>query len=114
MAVYKDFDKYIKERQKERGISFTVFGDTYFLPPTLPFEVVLFMQTLQGRDKDEKVDSTFVYDLFEKTIGSEQFRQIRAHPEFDTDLMLELIKYIFSAYGLSNVDDTAPKAEAES
>lgn len=109
MAKFFNFDNYVKERNKERGVTFKLFGETHYLPPTIPFDAALLLQTMAGRNKDEKVDDSFVTDLFVKFVGADIYNSIKSNPMFDIDLMTELMSWILQQYGIQNNETTIPK-----
>lgn len=112
MAKFYDFDAYVKERNKERGVCIKLFEETYYFPPTIPFDAALALQSLAGRDKDEQLSNDFVTDLFIKLVGKDIYESMRSHVDFDVDLMTSIMSWILEQYGLKA--DESPKEETES
>lgn len=109
MAKFYNFDEYVRERNKERGVTFKLFNETFYLPPTIPFDAALLLQTMQYRDKDEQVSDTFVVDLFTKLVGIDVYIALKAHQDFDVDLLTNIMAWILEQYGLKN---DSPKSES--
>lgn len=101
MARFYDFDAYIRERNKTRGVSFTLFDQTFYLSPTIPFDAALLLQSLSGRSSDENLDSDTVIQIFKKLVGEEIYQTICKNPQFDVDLMVSVMSWILEQYGLS-------------
>lgn len=105
----KDFDSYLQERRKLSS-EFTVFGETFILPPTIPYDAVLLFEMLQERGQSEEVSGETLFDIFQAVIGKANVDKLRQHVEFDVDLMTEIIKYALDVYGVTEnkSEDTTP------
>lgn len=112
MAKFYNFDEYVQERNKTRGVTFQLFDETHYLPPTIPFDAALLLQTMAGRDKAEKVEDSFITDLFIKFVGKPIYDSVVSNPMFDIDLMTALMSWILKQYGLQN-ETPSPKDPQE-
>jgi hypothetical protein len=98
MAKITDFDKYIKERRAVAP-AFTLFGKTYRLPPTLPYQAMLYIQgdsaSLGNSQKGEDDDLYF----FELLFGNKDaINEWKVNPEFDMDLISKLTNWVLEEY----------------
>lgn len=108
---HRNFDDFIRERNKEHP-SFTMFGETYNLPPTIPYAAVLQFRNLSKRGKKEQVSDMEVLDIFKALFGEDTLNSLKSHIEFDLDLAVELMQWSLKAYGVTRdtEEDTNPKA----
>lgn len=98
-----DFDKYINERRQSRpNIEFRVFGQTFSLPPTMPFDVVISLRHLALRSQDDEVSADEVFNMIESVIGAENLAKLRKNPEFDFDLAVVMLNRLISEYTITN------------
>jgi hypothetical protein len=109
MAKFFNFDAYVAERNKTRSVTFKLFDETFYLPPTIPFEAALLLQTMANRNKDDVVSDQFVTDLFVRLVGQDVFDTIKAHNAFDIDLLTNIMSWILQQYGVQN--EETPKEE---
>lgn len=99
----KNFDRYIEERKQLRK-EFTLYGETFYLPPTLAYEAVLQFKALGMRDKNENVNDLEVLDLFSAIFGENTLTRIReldTENTFDIDLASELMRWALHEYGVT-------------
>lgn len=104
----RDFDAYLTERRKKTDRGFKMFGKKYVLPPTIPFQAVILFGDLKNRKKDQEVSETELEEIMSALIGESVLTELKTHPEFDVDLLTELMSYVLESYGV-----TSPKAKPE-
>lgn len=94
MSKKIDFDKYIKERRSVSP-SFTLFGETYQLPPTIPYQAMLFIQGTY-MDKSKEDDELYFFELL---FGNRDIINTWiSNPEFDMDLVSKLTMWVLDQY----------------
>lgn len=99
----KDFDTFIQERRL-KGHSFKMFGTEYHLPPTIPYDAVLRFRALGKRSATDTVSDDETFDLFAALVGQTTVDSLRAHAEFDVELMTELMNYVLQVYGVTKAE----------
>jgi hypothetical protein len=107
---FKDFTQFVEERRKISP-TFTIFGNTYTLAPTLPYDAVLRFQALQMRNASDELSADDMFALFESMVGKDTVDDLRKYAEFDVETMTEILKYAFEVYGVRNEeseDETKP------
>ena len=107
MGKVIDFDKYLKERAANRNYSIKLFGNTYTLPPSLPYQVVLFFKSLATRSSDDVVDDEMIIDMFVLLFGKDAVADMKSKIDFDVDLMLEILRNVLEMYGIAKQAETA-------
>lgn len=97
MSKIIDFDKYIKER-RSLSPSFTLFGENYKLPPTIPYQAMLFIQGKYLNGSNSMKDDDELY-FFELLFGTRDIvDKWVQNPEFDMDLISKLTDSILDLY----------------
>lgn len=92
MSKITDFDKYIKER-RAFSPSFTLFGETYDLPPTLPYQAMLYIQSETASSADDQLY------FFELLFGNKNAIETwKSYPDFDMDLVAKLTDWVLEVY----------------
>lgn len=110
MGKIVNFDEYLKERAANRDYEIILFGETYKLPPSLPYQIVLFFKSLSTRKQDEMVDDEMIIDMFSLLFGKENVKKMQTRLEFDVDLMLEILRNVLEMYGVTKkADESDPK-----
>lgn len=104
------FTHLINER-KDRSHSFEFDGDTYLLPPTLPFDAVLRFAELSKRGADAQVQDMEIVDIFKSVVGEDNFMRLRKHVHFDIEMMIEMLNWVLSIYGTTEA--TGPKGKVK-
>lgn len=95
MAKITDFDKYIKERRVVAP-SFSLFGETYYLPPTLPYQAMLYIQGDTVKNSGFEDDALYFFELL---FGNKDvIESWKKQPEFDVDLISKLTNWILEQY----------------
>jgi hypothetical protein len=97
----KDFDLLLNER-REKGHSFKMFGEVYYIPPSIPYDAVLRFRALGKRGATDTVSDDETFDLFESLVGSATLSELRKHSEFDVEIMTTLMQHILEIYGVTN------------
>ena len=107
---HRNFDSFIKERKMERT-TFTMFGETYTLQPSIPYAAVLQFRALSKRGQNEQLEDMEVLDIFGALLGNDILSSLQTHVEFDIDVAMELMKWALEQYGVTKKDgdDTSPK-----
>lgn len=103
----RNFDKYIEERKNKRK-EFALFGEKFYLPPTLSFDAVLRFKELGSRDKNETLNDLEVLDIFASIFGEvtlKRIKEIDTDNNFDIDLASELMKWALEEYGVTNKEE---------
>ena len=105
MAKITDFDKYIDER-RAKSPTFTLFGEEYKLPPTIPFAALLYLQAMVAGEAD--------YDMlkfFEVLFGNEEtVTKWKTHPDFDIDLVNHITGWVLDQYKLTSPKQESPQS----
>lgn len=106
MSKVIDFDKYIKERKKTSP-SFTLFGQTYVIPPSMPYKAMLYIQQLTSKNKDEVVEDDDLIYFFELLFANQvPLDDWKKQPDFDVNLISYMINWVLDQYGFAD-----PKTE---
>ena len=90
MGKYKDFDKFIQAKEKEK-ISFKMFGKTWALPAELP--VIVILKAMNAQEGDEKE----AFEMMEKLLGKKQFDKL-IECGLTISQMTDLITWIMQVY----------------
>ena len=106
--MMRDFDQFIEERRK-RSNGFTLFGKDYILPPTIPYDAVLRFQALSKRKRTDTIKDEELFQIFESLVGKETLEELRAYREFDVELMIEVMNYIFEVYNITDKGQSKEK-----
>lgn len=106
----RDFDQYLKERQNKSS-SFTLFGQTITLPPTLPYDAVLRFNALQDQKETDEIGKDDMFSIFESVVGKKNIDKLSGNVEFDIDLMVEIIKFALEAYGVGKTEEDTKEEE---
>ena len=101
MERFKNFDDFINERTN-RNVYFQVFGKTYELAPTLPYQAVLEFKRLAKRSKDTNLTDDDIFRIFESVVGTDIRQELSKNPRFDMELALSILNHLMSEYGLSS------------
>lgn len=102
MAKITDFDKYIKERKKTSP-KFTLFGEDYHIPPSLPYKAMLYIQQLTSKNKDEVIEDDDLLYFFELLFGNtEAVEKWKANTDFDIDLINYMVGWVLDQYGMAS------------
>jgi hypothetical protein len=108
----KDFDAFIKERNKKNKKGFRAFGKTYTLPASIPYDAMLRIRAL-SKNTNKEIGEEEVFTLFESLVGRATIDELRTHAEFDMDFMTELMKYTLEQYGMTNEKKIAAEVEGQ-
>lgn len=95
MSKVTDFDKYIKER-RAFSPALTLFGKTYLLPPTIPYQAMLYIQSNPAGAFQGEEDQLYFFELL--LGGKEAIEEWKKYPEFDMDLISKLTDWVLEEY----------------
>jgi hypothetical protein len=109
-----DFDKYIKERRRVSP-KFTLFGETYTLPPSMPYNAMLYIQSLSNEEASARINNDDLLYFF-KLLFAEHVDAIenwKNHPDFDMDLISSMTSWVLEAYNESDPKGTVTLEESQ-
>lgn len=105
MAKITDFDKYINER-RAKSPTFTLFGEEYTLPPTIPFSALLYLQAMASGE-----ESYDMLKFFEVLFGGDEIvNRWKSHPDFDIDLVNHITGWILDQYKITGPKQETPQS----
>lgn len=97
---YKNFDELRKARQ-DKELEYVLFGETYNLPPTLPYDVVLWFSSMRKRDKSDVIEDSEVVTIFSAIFGEDNTEKWRKQG-LDILSMTEMMGWAFEEYGITS------------
>lgn len=109
MANVKDFDAFWAEQNQEK-IPFKIFGQTEYLPPSLPALMVLKMVKIQKEYGNKNLPEAEMFDLATSIFGEGKVEEW-SKKGLNVDQLIDLIEWAMEQYNPGN--RTAPKAAGQ-
>jgi hypothetical protein len=94
MSKHTNFDNFFKEQRVEQ-ISFTMFGEDYFLPSSMP---AAFMVELLRGQKDDELSVESVFRMMSTLLGNKNFDRL-VDNGLTVDQMEHIIEWVAEQYG---------------
>lgn len=116
MKKFRDFDQFLSELKASRP-SFKLFGQTYYLPASLPALVILELAQIKDKVPSEPAEILALfaklYRLAETEDGQPAPTDQWLQKGLSLELLTELLAYLLDAYNLREVADPKPKEPAD-
>lgn len=114
MSKIIDFDKYIKERRRTSP-KFTLFGKDYTLPPSMPYNAMLYIQSLTTNGSQEGLKNEDLLYFFKLLFADhvDEIENWKNHPDFDMDLIGNMTSWVLDAYNDSDPKQVVTLAESQ-
>lgn len=95
-----NFDEMFSQEVEKESHKFILFGKEYFLPPTVPYGVVLRYHRLSQLSEDTEVPDTIAFDLLTDILGKDTINELSSNPQFDVNKAMIVLKHAMQIYNL--------------